>query len=349
MAKGSITALSCDPSTNGFVLQAQEVLDQSGTTRSELTSDGTWSRSDVFAAGQLVASYDASDLHFQLTDPLGTRRVQTHSWGLIENTCASLPFGDMQTCAPVTSNDDATPLHFTGKERDTESGNDYFGARYYASSMGRFLSPDWSAKIMPVPYAKLGNPQSLNLYSYVWNNPLSRNDPDGHYTCADSAKCDSANDKAFQGRLDNLKAAQGKFKEGSKEYKQIGKILSAYGGAGDTKTANGKTVSVGFSGGANTGGVTRSIDKGTIGVSLASNFSEQASGNNVGSTVLVGHEGQHVVDGAPSGTARFGSEMRAESASQTILQGLSGTSVMPRPYRHIATGATKCRREQRGR
>jgi RHS repeat-associated protein len=69
---------------------------------------------------------------------------------------------------------------FTGKERDTESGNDYFGARYYASSMGRFLSPDWAAKIEPVPYAKLDNPQSLNLYSYVWNNPLSRNDPDGH-------------------------------------------------------------------------------------------------------------------------------------------------------------------------
>ena len=49
---------------------------------------------------------------------------------------------------------------FTGKERDTESGNDYFGARYYASSMGRFMSPDWSAKAEPVPYAKLDNPQS---------------------------------------------------------------------------------------------------------------------------------------------------------------------------------------------
>jgi hypothetical protein len=46
--------------------------------------------------------------------------------------------------------------------------------------MGRFMSPDWSAKAEPVPYAKLGNPQSLNLYSYVWNNPLSRDDPDGH-------------------------------------------------------------------------------------------------------------------------------------------------------------------------
>jgi hypothetical protein len=42
------------------------------------------------------------------------------------------------------------------------------------------MSPDWSAKIEPVPYSRLDNPQSLNLYSYVWNNPLSRNDPDGH-------------------------------------------------------------------------------------------------------------------------------------------------------------------------
>jgi RHS repeat-associated protein len=70
--------------------------------------------------------------------------------------------------------------HFTGKERDTESGLDYFGARYYASAMGRFLSPDWSAKEEPVPYAKLDNPQTLNLYSYVQNNPLSRIDADGH-------------------------------------------------------------------------------------------------------------------------------------------------------------------------
>jgi len=60
----------------------------------------------------------------------------------------------------------------TGKERDSESGNDYFGARYYGSSMGRFMSPDWSAKQEPVPYSKLTDPQTLNLYSYVGNNPL---------------------------------------------------------------------------------------------------------------------------------------------------------------------------------
>jgi len=68
----------------------------------------------------------------------------------------------------------------TGKERDTESGLDYFGARYYASNMGRWMSPDWSAKEDPVPYAKLDNPQTLNLYGYVGNNPLSQADADGH-------------------------------------------------------------------------------------------------------------------------------------------------------------------------
>ncbi|MGD0802024.1 MAG: RHS repeat-associated core domain-containing protein [Terracidiphilus sp.] len=73
-----------------------------------------------------------------------------------------------------------TEHHFTGKERDTESGNDYFGARYYASSMGRFMSPDWSAKVAPVPYAKLDNPQTLNLYAYVGNDPMTRFDADGH-------------------------------------------------------------------------------------------------------------------------------------------------------------------------
>lgn len=73
-----------------------------------------------------------------------------------------------------------TEYHFTGKERDSESGNDYFMARYYSSAMGRFLSPDWSAKEEPVPYAKLDDPQTLNLYSYMRNNSLAGVDADGH-------------------------------------------------------------------------------------------------------------------------------------------------------------------------
>ena len=69
---------------------------------------------------------------------------------------------------------------FTGKERDSESGLDMFGARYYGSSLGRFMTPDWAAKPVTVPYAHFGNPQSLNLYSYVQNNPTTVGDPDGH-------------------------------------------------------------------------------------------------------------------------------------------------------------------------
>jgi RHS repeat-associated protein len=69
---------------------------------------------------------------------------------------------------------------FTGKERDTESGLDMFGARYYGSGLGRFMTPDWAAKATAVPYAMFGDPQTLNLYGYVRNNPLSHVDADGH-------------------------------------------------------------------------------------------------------------------------------------------------------------------------
>jgi len=80
---------------------------------------------------------------------------------------------------------------YTGKERDTESGNDYFGARYYGSSMGRFSSPDPSG----LYYADPENPQSLNLYSYAQNNPLKNIDPDGLRCVWDDGSFDAEDDK----------------------------------------------------------------------------------------------------------------------------------------------------------
>jgi RHS repeat-associated protein len=68
----------------------------------------------------------------------------------------------------------------TGKERDADSNLDMFGARYYGSSLGKFMTPDWAEKPTNVRYASFGNPQSLNLYSYVNNNPTTARDPDGH-------------------------------------------------------------------------------------------------------------------------------------------------------------------------
>ena len=64
----------------------------------------------------------------------------------------------------------------TGKERDAETGLDYFGARYMSSNMGRFMSPD-PGNIGADPK----NPQSWNMYSYVVNNPLKFTDPTGLY------------------------------------------------------------------------------------------------------------------------------------------------------------------------
>ncbi|WP_263357652.1 Ig-like domain repeat protein, partial [Acidicapsa ligni] len=184
VGKGSISSMSCDVSTNGFQPTNDYVIGPGGEQLTELdTTSGSmaWAHTNVFAAGQLIATYDPDGLHFHLSDPLGTRRVQTDYAGVLEQTCSSLPFGDGLSC--TGSIQAPTEHHFTGKERDTESGLDYFGARYYASSMGRFMSPDWSAQEEPVPYATMDDPQSLNLYNYTRNNPLSGTDPDGH--CCD--------------------------------------------------------------------------------------------------------------------------------------------------------------------
>ena len=170
-------------SSSGTVT-ASYVLGLGGEQVSEVNGSGMWMHSNVFVGGRLMATYEGpgepkAGYHYHLTDWLGTQRMQTTASGNPEEICYSYPFGDGLSCTGT----DATEHHFTGKERDVESGNDYFGARYYSSAMGRFMSPDWSAKIAPVPYAKLGNPQSLNLYAYVYNNPLSNVDPDGHLGC----------------------------------------------------------------------------------------------------------------------------------------------------------------------
>jgi RHS repeat-associated protein len=177
VAKGTVqTWGNCNPANNGFEASAETVsiLGPGGQQITEMAVDASgtvaWQHSNVWVAGSLIGTYDNNGLHFYFDDWLGTRRAQTDSEGNIEQTCFSLPYGDGENCTPFP-----TEHLFTGKERDSESGNDYFGARYYASTMGRWLSPDpgWFM------FANMLNPQSLNLYNYALDNPLSWIDLDG--------------------------------------------------------------------------------------------------------------------------------------------------------------------------
>ena len=166
VAKGTITNWSagCD-TTNGFTMTASYILGPGNEQLAELSWSGGVPKpahTNVFAGGQLAATYSNADpdndpagiLYFPLTDWLpGSPATGLRRWG------DSVPAARSPTSRqhgpnlpePALRRRRILPGHatehlFTGKERDTESGNDYFGARYYASSMGRFISPDWSCQ-----------------------------------------------------------------------------------------------------------------------------------------------------------------------------------------------------------
>jgi len=144
----------------------------------------------VFFNGRRIARREpSSSVYYYFSDHLGSSRVITDANG---NTCYDADFTPYGYEIAYT-NTCPQNYKFTGKERDTETQNDYFIARYYPNNLGRFLSPDeftggpvsayGPADPAPpgaLPYANILNPQSLNKYSYVYNNPLRYIDPDGH-------------------------------------------------------------------------------------------------------------------------------------------------------------------------
>ena len=132
----------------------------------------------IFFNGKRIARIDpgATTAKYYVQDNVGSTALVTDSLGNPLSESLFFPYGGEQA---ILSNDTNT-YKFTGKQRDPETGLDDFGARYYASNLGRFMSPDWAAKPVTVPYANFGDPQTLNLYSYVENGPLNRVDADGH-------------------------------------------------------------------------------------------------------------------------------------------------------------------------
>ena len=143
-----------------------------GNVLDETSGNGTLVSEYIFFNGTRVARRDADNtVKYYFADDLGSASVITNDHGAMTPPLAESDYYPYGGEIPITSGD---PNHykFTGKERDSESGLDNFGARYDASSLGRFMSPD-----------PLGghneDPQTLNRYAYVRNNPLSLTDPTG--------------------------------------------------------------------------------------------------------------------------------------------------------------------------
>ncbi len=164
------------------------------------TVGGVQTRYVYDAFGDLAAEYTTGSVSggtkYLVTDHLGSTRLVLDATGNCVQRSDYLPFGFEQwrttgdhPCyggnPPVPQ---STTLRFTGKERDSDTGLDYFSARYMSGTIGRFTSPD-----EPLAFADVVNPQSWNLYSYGYNNPMLYSDPDGHEPCENGVNPESGN------------------------------------------------------------------------------------------------------------------------------------------------------------
>jgi RHS repeat-associated protein len=265
---------------------------------------GNWIRGEVYAGGSHLATYTggaSGTTYFDFANWLGTERVRTDTAGTICETITSLPFGDNQVASGTCT--DASPMHFTGKERDTESYLDDFGARYYTFNMGRFMSPDPGNIGVKVP-----NPQSWDAYSYGLNSPVSLADPTGMYVCEDSTDCSSANDQAFAKSLADAQKAADKLTGDEQAAAQ--RAIDAFGAQGVDNGVNVRFDSNIQGGVTEVSGVANG-DKSTdnpTGQNINVTFNPNSVGNDF-SGGLAAHEGSHVADGSEWVSSGFSAKL----------------------------------------
>jgi len=161
-----------------------------GQTIAETDSSGSTTNANyheyVFFAGRRIARSDPSSgiQYYYFADQIGSTRsvaeVTPTNSPLDGTVCFSedyYPYGQEINYGVTCPQN----YKFTGYERDAETGLDYAFARYYNDRLSRFMSPD------PLG-GDIGNPQSLNLYAYVGNNPCNAVDPLGLDTCTFNVK-----------------------------------------------------------------------------------------------------------------------------------------------------------------
>lgn len=215
---------------------------------------GNMTEEFVFFNGKRIARVDlpSGTVHYYFSDHLGSASVISNATGAtIEQEADYYPYGGERILTAGLNN-----YKFTGKERDTESGLDNFEARYDASSLGRFMTPD------PMG-GHLENPQSLNKYAYVLNNPTSLTDPtglDSYLSCTqtkdNASTCQSqtvgydANGKAQTATVQGVTNADKSFTATQIGNDANGNLVDKTTGTGSyTASANGSGVQFSNNGG----------------------------------------------------------------------------------------------------
>ncbi|MBN2306908.1 RHS repeat-associated core domain-containing protein [Candidatus Peregrinibacteria bacterium] len=122
-------------------------------------------------------------VYYLLEDHLGNIDVVLDEEGNVVERRDYLPYGEERVEASEEGAPD-TDYGFTGKEKDDETGLYYYGARYYDSTTGRFITSDPLLQridqMSPEEQNQfLSDPQALNAYAYARNNPVRYVDPDG--------------------------------------------------------------------------------------------------------------------------------------------------------------------------
>lgn len=298
------------------------------------------------ASGQMVAEYTINvtpptnpETRYLTTDTLGTPRIITSGSGIVKERHDYMPFGEevyfntslqnVRTTAQGYS-DDAVRQKFTSKERDIETGLDYFGARYYASTQGRFTSAD--------PLLNSGRPQipqTWNRYSYTRNSPLARIDPTGLYdlnnTCgAKDKKCNEEFDKSAQ-RLKKGIAKVEKKVEKMKESVEKARLQASLAALGHQGDHNNVTVTFGALAGGASSHTDVSVDEAGVS-SYAVTFDESKVTGQNGQIIDALHEGTHISDFedpryASGELSDFSSEYRAFQTSAWTASVLGESSL----------------------
>jgi RHS repeat-associated protein len=163
----------------------QVVYDAYGQMISEYAG-GAWERDYVYRGGEVVATIEASDeVRYVMSDHQGSMRVAMDSSGGILARHDYLPYGEelqagtgLRTSAQGYGGADQTRQRYAGMEQDN-AGLNHTWYRKYESESGRWTTADPYTGSMSV-----SDPQSLNRYSYVENDPVNRIDPSGLFETA---------------------------------------------------------------------------------------------------------------------------------------------------------------------